>query len=43
MENRFLTCCHDSLLIVTRSEFDRLQCQGKHNPVFNVFYRKVNN
>ena len=43
MENRFLTCCHDSLLIGTRSECDRLQCQGKHDPVFNVFYHKVNN
>ena len=37
------TCCHDSLLIGTRSEHDRLQCQGKRDPVFNVFYHKVNN
>ena len=43
MENRFLICCHDSLLIGTRSECDRSQCQGKHDPVFNVFYHKVNN
>ena len=42
MENRFLTCCHDSVLIGTRSEFDRLQCQGNHDPVFIVFYHKVN-
>ena len=43
MENRFLTCCHDSVLIGTRSECDRLQCQGNQDPVFNVFYHKVNN
>ena len=42
MENRFLTCSHNSLLIGGRSECDRLQCQGKHYPVFNVFYHKVN-
>ena len=40
MENHFLTCCHDSLLIGTRSECDRLQCQGKYDPVFNVSYHK---
>ena len=43
METRFLTCCHDSVLIGTRSECDRLQCQGNQDPVFNVFYHKVNN
>ena len=43
MENCFLTCCHDSVLIGTRSECDRLQCQGNQDPVFNVFYHKVNN
>ena len=43
MENRFLTCCYDSVLIGTRSKRDRLQCQGNHNPVFNVFHHKVNN
>ena len=30
-------------MIGTRSKCDRLQCQGKHDPVFNVFYHKVNN
>ena len=43
MENRFLTCCYDSVLIGTRSKRDTLQCQGNHNPVFNVFHHKVNN
>ena len=43
MENLFLTCCYDSLLIGSRSECDRLQCQAKHDPVFNLFYHKVNN
>ena len=44
MENRFEICCHDSLLIGTRSECDRLICaKGKHAPVFNLYYHKVNN
>ena len=43
MENRFLICCHNSLLIGTRYECDRLQCQGNHDPAFNVFYHKVIN
>ena len=44
MENRFSICCHDSLLIGTRSECDRLSCQeGKHSPVFNVYYHQGNN
>ena len=43
MENSFLICCHDSLLIGSRSECDRLQCQGNHDPAFYVFYHKVNN
>ena len=33
MENRFLNCCHDSLLIGTLSECDRFFCkEGKHHP-----------
>ena len=43
MENSFLICCHDSLLIGSRSECDRLQCQENHDPAFNVSYHKVNN
>ena len=44
MENRFLICCHDSLLIGTRSECDRIFCkEGKHLPVFNLYYHKNNN
>ena len=32
MENRFLICFHDSLLIGTRSECDRFCCkEGKHH------------
>ena len=43
MKNRFLTCCHDSLLIGTRSECDRLSCQGNYLPVFHLHYHKNNN
>ena len=43
MENCFLLCCHDSLLIGTRSECDRFSCQGKHLPVFNLYHHKNNN
>ena len=44
MENRFLACCFDSLLIGTRSECDRFSCKHeKHSPVFDVYYHKVNN
>ena len=44
MENRFLTCCFDSVLIGTRSECDRLSCEHeKHFPEFEVYYHKVNN
>ena len=44
MENLFLTCCFDSVLIGTRSECDRLSCEhGKHSPEFEVYYHKVNN
>ena len=44
MENRFLICCRDSLLIGTRSECNRFSCQeGKHLPVFNLYYHKNNN
>ena len=44
MENRFLNCCYDSLLIGTRSECDRFCCkEGKHHPVFNLYYHRVNN
>ena len=44
MENRFEICCHDTLLIGTRSECDRLSCtEGNPAPVFNLYYHKVNN
>ena len=43
MENRFLLCCHDSLLIGTQSECDRFSCQGKRLPVFNLYHHKNNN
>ena len=44
MENRFEICCHDSFLLGTRSECDRLSCtEGKHTPVFNLYYHKINN
>ena len=42
MANRFEICCHDSLLIGTRSECDSLTCEGKHAPVFNLFQHQVN-
>ena len=44
MQNRFLICCHDFLLIGTRSECDRFCCpEGNHKPVFNLYYHKGNN
>ena len=44
MENRFLLCCHDSLLVGTRSECDRFSCQeGKHSAVFNLCFHKAKN
>ena len=43
MENRFEICCFDSQLIGTSSECDRLSCEGKHTPVFNLYYHKGNN
>ena len=43
MENRFSLCCFDSVLIGTRSECGRFDCQeGKHNPPFNLYYHKNN-
>ena len=44
MENRFLLCCHDSLLIGIRPECDRFTCkEGKHSPVFILYFHKANN
>ena len=44
MENRSLLCCHDFLLVGTRSECDRFSCQeGNHSPVFNLYFHKGNN
>ena len=44
MENRFLICCHDCVLVGTRSECDRYSCEhGKHSPEFDVYYHKANN
>ena len=43
MENCLQICCFDSQLIGTRSECDRLSCEGKHTPVFNFYYHKGNN
>ena len=42
MENGFEICCHDSVLIGTRSECDRFSCEGKHTE-FSLFYHKVSN
>ena len=43
MENRFSICCHDSLLVGTWSECDRLSCEHeKHSPEFDVYYHKAN-
>ena len=42
MENRFEICCRDSLLVGTISECDRLSCEEKHKPVFNLYYHKAN-
>ena len=44
MKNRFSICCHDSLLVGTQSECDRLSYEHeKHSPEFNVYYHKANN
>ena len=43
MDNRFANCCFDYTFIGTHSECDRLSCEGKHNPVFNLYYHKNNN
>ena len=44
MENRFLLCCHDSLLVGTRSECDRFSCpEGNHFPILNMYFHKSNN
>ena len=42
MENRFLNCCFDYALTGTRSEYDRLSFEGNHDPVFHLYYHKVN-
>ena len=42
MKNRFLNCCHDYVLTGTHSQCDRFSCEGNHNPVFNLYYHKVN-
>ena len=39
MENRFLNCCFDSILLGTRSECEH----EKHSPEFDVYYHKVYN
>ena len=44
MENRFLLCCHDSLLVGNQSECDRFSCQeGKQSSAFNLYFHKANN
>ena len=44
MENRFLLSCHHSLLIGAQSECDRFTCtEGKHSPVFILYFYKANN
>ena len=44
MENCFLLSCHESLLVGNRSECGRFSCQeGKHYPVFNLYFHKANN
>ena len=44
MENPFSVCFHDSLLVGTQSECDRLSCEHeKHSGEFDVSYHKANN
>ena len=43
MDSLFTICCFDYKLIGTRSECDRLSCDGEHNPVFNLYQHKKNN
>ena len=40
--NRFENCYFYYTLIGTRSECDRLPCEGQHKPVFNLYYHKIN-
>ena len=42
MGNRFLNCCFDYTLTGTCSECDRLSYEGNHDPVFNLYYHKIN-
>ena len=42
MENPFLYCSYNYVLTGTRSECDRLSCEGNHNPLFSLYYHKVN-
>ena len=39
MENRFEFCCSD--VVRSTSECDRLTCDGKYNPVFTIFFKRV--
>ena len=43
MENRFEFCCSDFDVVRSTSECDRLTCDGKHNPVFTIFFQKSSN
>ena len=43
MENRFLNCCFDFILVGTHSDCDRLSCDGNHDPIFDLYYQRTNN
>ena len=43
MENRFERCCFDYDLIRSTTQCDRLNCEGNHNPAFDICFHKVNN
>ena len=41
MENRFEKCCFDYDLIRVTTQCDCLNCEVKHDPPFNFFFKKI--
>ena len=43
MENRFEVCCFNYYIVRFTSQYDRLNCEGKHTPEFTIYFHKRNN
>ena len=43
MENRFEVCCFNYDIVRFTSQYDRLNCEGKHTPEFTIYFHKRNN